>query len=87
MFYQVELHFNTVLGHRIDVAYLPTSLCKPKCLVASAVAAGAIFATCPLKYGGRQFVNPKYAEGCDRFATPKSAHDTPSEARREAASL
>lgn len=59
----VHLYFNTNQGHRVDVVYLPGELCTPKYLVTAAVMAGAIFATCPQKYGCRQFVNPEYAEG------------------------
>lgn len=59
----VCFYFNTAGGHCCDVACLPAELCTPKCLVVAAATAGAIFATCPSKYGCRQFVNPAFEKG------------------------
>lgn len=65
---EIQLWFNTEMGARCQCAYLPASLCKPKNLVAAAVAAGALFACCLQKYGGRQFCNPKYMPKEGRLA-------------------
>lgn len=54
----IQLWFNGPNGAEFNEANLPIELCTPKCLVTAAVSAGAFFATCPAKYGCRQFCNP-----------------------------
>ena len=54
----IQLWFNGPNGAEFHEAFLPIELCTPKCLVTAAAAANALFATCPTKYGCRQFTNP-----------------------------
>lgn len=54
----IQIWFNGPRGAEFLERQLPREVCTPLCLETVAIERGALFVTCPAKYGGRQFCNP-----------------------------
>lgn len=59
----IQCWYNGPRGAEYTECKLPRELCTPSCLETAAITCGALFVTCPAKYGGRQFCNPNKLKG------------------------